>query len=82
MGIAHSLVEARDLVGVMQPDLMLLDVQYPGSTGLELLCQPHHRPSLPGIPDQHRHPENRYSLWRSGAAGKAVWGGGVIWLEG
>ncbi len=39
VGIAHGLTEARDLVEVMQPDLMLLDVQFPDGTGLELLRQ-------------------------------------------
>lgn len=36
-GIAHSLLEARDLTEVLAPDLVLLDVQFPDGTGLELL---------------------------------------------
>lgn len=36
-GIAHGLDEARDLVEVMQPQLLLLDIQFPEGTGLELL---------------------------------------------
>ncbi len=36
-GIAHSLEEARDLVEVLQPDLMLLDVYFPEGDGLDLL---------------------------------------------
>ncbi len=37
IGIAHSLESARDLVEVMQPELLLLDIQFPTGTGLELL---------------------------------------------
>ena len=37
VGIAHSLVEARDLVAVLKPDLLLLDVHFPDGSGLELL---------------------------------------------
>lgn len=36
-GIAHGLEEAEDLVEVMQPQLLLLDIQFPTGTGLELL---------------------------------------------
>lgn len=36
-GIAHSLEEARDLLEVLQPDLMLLDVYFPEGDGLDLL---------------------------------------------
>lgn len=36
-GIAHSLEEARDLLDVLQPDLMLLDVYFPEGDGLDLL---------------------------------------------
>lgn len=37
IGIAHGLDEARDLVEVLQPQLLLLDNQFPTGTGLELL---------------------------------------------
>ena len=36
-GIAHTLADARDLVDVMAPDLILLDVYFPDGNGLELL---------------------------------------------
>lgn len=36
-GIAHSLADARDLVDVMEPDLVLLDVYFPDGSGLDLL---------------------------------------------
>ena len=37
VGIAHGLPEAQDLVEVLKPDLLLLDVQFPTGTGLDLL---------------------------------------------
>lgn len=37
VGIAHGLDEARDLVDVLKPELLLLDVHFPTGTGLELL---------------------------------------------
>ncbi|MCV2403548.1 response regulator [Marinomonas sp. C2222] len=37
VGMAHGLQEAEDLVEVLQPELVLLDVQFPTGTGLELL---------------------------------------------
>ncbi|WP_315981010.1 response regulator [Aliamphritea spongicola] len=37
VGMAHGLEEAEDLVEIMQPDLILLDVQFPTGTGLDLL---------------------------------------------
>ena len=37
MGIAHSLRDAEDMVQVFQPHLILLDVQFPEGSGLELL---------------------------------------------
>ncbi|WP_275096897.1 response regulator [Sedimenticola hydrogenitrophicus] len=36
-GIAHTLADARDLVEVMAPDLILLDVHFPDGNGLDLL---------------------------------------------
>lgn len=36
-GIAHSLEDARDLIEVMVPDLILLDIYFPDGNGLELL---------------------------------------------
>lgn len=36
-GIAHTLADARDLVDVMAPDLILLDVYFPDGNGLDLL---------------------------------------------
>lgn len=38
-GMAHSIEDARDLVEVLQPDLILLDVYFPDGNGLELLRQ-------------------------------------------
>lgn len=38
-GIAHSLEDAQDLIDVLQPDLMLLDVYFPEGSGLDLLRQ-------------------------------------------
>ncbi len=37
VGIAHSLEDAEDLVDVLQPDLLLLDIHFPAGTGLDLL---------------------------------------------
>ena len=37
VGIAHGLTEARDLVDVLKPELLLLDIQFPSGTGLDLL---------------------------------------------
>ncbi|HEY5717607.1 MAG TPA: response regulator [Motiliproteus sp.] len=37
VGIAHGLTEAEDLVEVLQPELLLLDIQFPTGTGLDLL---------------------------------------------
>lgn len=36
-GVAHSLADARDLIDVLTPDLILLDVYFPDGTGLDLL---------------------------------------------
>lgn len=36
-GMAHSLTDARDLVDVLRPDLLLLDVHFPDGNGLDLL---------------------------------------------
>jgi len=36
-GIAHTLADARDLVEILAPDLILLDVFFPDGSGLELL---------------------------------------------
>jgi len=36
-GIAHTLADARDLVDVMEPELILLDVYFPDGNGLNLL---------------------------------------------
>jgi two-component system CitB family response regulator len=36
-GIAHSTQDAADLVEVMRPDLLLLDIQFPDGNGLALL---------------------------------------------
>ena len=37
VGLAHGLEDARDLAEILKPDLLLLDVQFPTGTGLELL---------------------------------------------
>ncbi|WP_299196196.1 response regulator [uncultured Amphritea sp.] len=37
VGIAHRLSEAEDLIEIMQPDLLLLDIQFPSGTGFDLL---------------------------------------------
>ena len=37
VGVAHSITEAFDLVEVLKPDLLLLDVYFPDGTGLDLL---------------------------------------------
>lgn len=37
VGVAHGLEEAEDIVDVLQPELVLLDVQFPTGTGLDLL---------------------------------------------
>ena len=37
LGVAHTLVEANDLLQVFQPNLILLDIQFPEGSGLELL---------------------------------------------
>jgi len=37
VGIAHGLTEAQDLVEILKPDLLLLDVQFPHGSGLDLL---------------------------------------------
>lgn len=38
-GMAHSLTDARDLVDVLRPDLLLLDVHFPDGNGLDLLAE-------------------------------------------
>ncbi|RNF51065.1 response regulator [Marinomonas hwangdonensis] len=37
VGLAHGLEEARDLVDILKPELLLLDVHFPKGNGLELL---------------------------------------------
>jgi len=37
LGIAHSTVDAKDMVEVLEPDLLLLDIHFPEGNGLELL---------------------------------------------
>lgn len=37
VGVAQSILEAQDLVEVLKPDLLLLDVYFPDGTGLDLL---------------------------------------------
>jgi two-component system CitB family response regulator len=39
VGLAHGLEEAQDLVEVLEPELLLLDIQFPTGTGLDLLRQ-------------------------------------------
>ncbi len=37
VGIAHSTLEAQDLVEVLEPNLLLLDIHFPEGNGLQLL---------------------------------------------
>lgn len=37
VGIAHTTADARDLVEVLEPDLLILDIHFPEGNGLELL---------------------------------------------
>ena len=37
VGVAQSIIEAQDMVDVLKPDLLLLDVYFPDGTGLDLL---------------------------------------------
>ncbi|NRA19478.1 MAG: response regulator [Oceanospirillaceae bacterium] len=37
LGIAHSTVDAKDMVEVLEPNLLLLDIHFPEGNGLELL---------------------------------------------
>ena len=37
VGVAHTLQEAEEIVGVFHPDLILLDVHFPEGSGLTLL---------------------------------------------
>lgn len=37
LGIAHSTLEAQDLVEVLEPNLLLLDIHFPEGNGLQLL---------------------------------------------
>ncbi len=37
VGLAHGLADAEDLVDILQPELLLLDIHFPSGTGLELL---------------------------------------------
>jgi two-component system CitB family response regulator len=39
VGIAYTLQEARELIQVFQPHLILLDIQFPEGSGLELLSE-------------------------------------------
>jgi len=39
VGLAHGLEETQDLIEVLEPELLLLDVQFPTGTGLDLLRQ-------------------------------------------
>ena len=37
VGMAHGIAETKDLIEVLKPDLVLLDVYFPDGTGLDLL---------------------------------------------
>ncbi|WP_419831872.1 response regulator [Endozoicomonas atrinae] len=37
IGLAHSLIDAQDMVEILSPDLLMLDIHFPTGTGLELL---------------------------------------------
>ncbi|MFT5706746.1 MAG: two-component system CitB family response regulator [Oceanospirillaceae bacterium] len=37
LGIAHSTLDANDMVEVLEPDLLLLDIHFPEGNGLQLL---------------------------------------------
>jgi two-component system CitB family response regulator len=37
VGVANSLAEARELIAVLEPDLILLDIYFPAGSGIDLL---------------------------------------------
>lgn len=37
LGIAHSTVDAKDMIDVLEPNLLLLDIHFPEGNGLQLL---------------------------------------------
>ncbi len=37
IGMAHGIAESKDLIEVLQPDLLLLDVYFPDGSGLDLI---------------------------------------------
>ncbi|EPJ47081.1 MAG: response regulator receiver/unknown domain-containing protein [Osedax symbiont Rs2] len=37
LGIAHTTIDAQDMIEVLEPDLLLLDIHFPEGNGLELL---------------------------------------------
>ena len=39
VGICHSTIDTSDMVDVLKPDLVLLDIQFPDGSGLDLLRQ-------------------------------------------
>jgi two-component system CitB family response regulator len=39
VGIAHSIEDAQELVSILMPDLLLLDVYFPAGNGMQLLHQ-------------------------------------------
>lgn len=39
LGIAHSTVDAKDMIEVLEPNLLLLDIHFPEGNGLQLLRQ-------------------------------------------
>lgn len=37
IGIAHTLAEAEEIIGILEPDLVLLDIFFPDGNGIDLL---------------------------------------------
>jgi len=49
LGIAHSTIDAKDMIEVLEPDLVLLDIHFPDGNGLELLRNIRNSQSSAGV---------------------------------